>query len=119
MKKSFRKKLKAILYFGTVIPIVCFVLMFMYKFFSINLEAEKLMFQSEFDNFEKNLIQVVEKKTQLLNTSLIFLKDGNLLDSVEDQKSISKDLFQRVMLSIIFMMMEIRFYQTLKCRTYQ
>lgn len=86
MKKSFRKKLKIILYFGTIIPIVCFVLMFMYKFFMINLEAEKLLFMKEFENFEENLVQTMNKKNQLVNTSLSFLQDDNLFTSDIDRQ---------------------------------
>lgn len=73
MNKSFRVRLKRNLMLGTIIPLVCFILMFAYKYFTINLNAEKDLFNEELNNFQENVDQVIAKNTNLLNTSVSFL----------------------------------------------
>jgi PAS domain-containing protein len=79
MNKSFRINLKKIILFGTIIPTVCFLLMFVYKFLNINIDAEKTLFEQDYNNLEAHVTQLLENKQGLLNTSYIFLTNDDLL----------------------------------------
>ena len=95
MRNSFRVKLKKTLYLGTIIPMVCFVLIFMYKYLNINIEAEKSMFLQKFDTVENQIYDAYFKKNQLLKTSLPFIHDKNLFDSHVKREKYLKELVKR------------------------
>ncbi|MCH4891086.1 HD domain-containing protein [Acidaminobacter sp. JC074] len=95
MKKSFRVRLKKVLYFGTIIPMVCFVLMFMYKYLNINIEAEKTIFDQKYESIENQIHQLYTKKDQLLKTSLPFIHDKALFNSHAKREKYLKELVKK------------------------
>jgi len=92
MNKSFRTNLKKIILLGTIIPIVCFLFLFAYKFISISVEADKELFSVEFTNLSEHILQNIEKKQGLLNTSTIFLSNDDLLNN----KKVKKEFLDRL-----------------------
>lgn len=85
MTKSFRIRLIKILLLGTIIPTVCFIMLFIFKHISIDYEAEKTLFEEKKTDFYDNTAQQMSNAFELIDTSMTFLGDKTLLENQSQQ----------------------------------
>ncbi|MBI9012979.1 MAG: HD domain-containing protein [Clostridiales bacterium] len=85
MTKSFQIRLIKILLLGTIIPTVCFIMLFIFKHISIDFEAEKTLYEENKTYFYDNTTQQVANAFELVDTSMTFLGDKTLLENQSQQ----------------------------------
>jgi len=85
MTKSFRIRLIKILLLGTIIPTVCFIMLFIFKHISIDYEAERTLFDEKRTYFNENTTQQLANTFELIETSMTFLGDKTLLENQGQQ----------------------------------
>lgn len=103
MTKSFRSRLIRTLLFGTIIPTVCFISLFIFKHISIEYDAHKTLFKEESIYFNKNVQQNVANAYELIETALVFLSDENLLENDSQKyKLLNQIVFESNVLSYHF-----------------
>lgn len=75
MNKSFRKKLKKMLMLGTLIPMVCFIALFGYKYLNTYIQAETSLFKEDIKNVSNYTRQKYDKLNSLVDASFDFITD--------------------------------------------
>ena len=93
MKNQFRRKLKTMLLLGTILPIVFFVAIFVYKYYTMNLEA----FNNQFNKEQEVFARSVETNWEAFDT--LFRAKINLIDKQVDNQVIDKTSFYHELLA--------------------